>query len=146
MWSAEISTSAHPSGHNAPMRKKLRVLYNCSNCPAWCCTYPRVEVNNPDIERLAAFFGLSRTATIKRHLRKDSESGRFLLKQRRDEHFDHACKFLDKTTRMCKVYEARPLACRRYPGTARCGYYDFLMAERDRQRDDSLIATTDHRP
>jgi hypothetical protein len=40
------------------------------------------------------------------------------------------------------VYEARPAVCRDFPGTVRCGYYDFLSFERRNQEDEEYISTT----
>ena len=49
---------------------------------------------------------------------------------------------LDRKTRSCTVYEARPHTCRGYPYGARCGYYEFLKFEREHQADESFVATT----
>jgi len=35
--------------------------------------------------------------------------------------------------------------CRSYPGDGRCGYYDFLSAERRHQEDPELVAVTNNR-
>ncbi len=35
---------------------------------------------------------------------------------------------------------ARPGTCRKYPGSARCGYYEFLKFEREQQGDPEWIA------
>jgi hypothetical protein len=40
------------------------------------------------------------------------------------------------------VYEHRPRICRKFPGTVRCGYYDFLTFERRAQNDPEYIALT----
>ena len=42
-------------------------------------------------------------------------------------------------------YKARPAICRSYPGSGRCGYYDFLSFERRAQDDPEWVATTDNR-
>ena len=51
--------------------------------------------------------------------------------------------FLDEETRNCGIYEARPQICRDFPTQSRCGYYDFLMFEREVQDDPEWVATTD---
>jgi Fe-S-cluster containining protein len=68
--------------------------------------------------------------------------GEQVLRHRQDDIFATSCKFLDGETRQCTVYEHRPGICRRFPGTARCGYYDFLAFERRRQDDPEYIALT----
>ena len=40
------------------------------------------------------------------------------------------------------LYEVRPGVCRDYPDSKRCGYYDFLLFERDQQEDKKFVATT----
>ena len=42
---------------------------------------------------------------------------------------------------MCTIYHARPEICRDYPGTRKCGYYEFLMFERMLQEDDEFVPT-----
>ena len=37
-----------------------RVFFNCSKCPAFCCSvYERVEVTKRDLNRLARHFGVT---------------------------------------------------------------------------------------
>ena len=56
-----------------------------------------------------------------------------------DEIFGSACRFLDPERRRCTIYAARPRICRVYPGTPRCGFYDFLMSERRSQDDPEYV-------
>jgi len=42
----------------------------------------------------------------------DCNGNRFIMALRRDE---RGCHFLDKKTRFCSIYEARPILCRLYP-------------------------------
>ena len=58
--------------------------------------------------------------------------------------FGKVCRFFDIEARRCTIYEARPEICRKYPGTWRCGYYDFLMFERRAQDDDAWVAVTNN--
>ena len=51
--------------------------------------------------------------------------------------------FLDKETRNCTIYEGRPKICREFPTQKRCGYYEFLIWEREVQDDPDWVATTD---
>lgn len=123
------------------MGKRPRVLYNCKKCPAYCCSYPRIIVEKEDLERLASFFGLTRKAARKKFTKKGEEKGERVLRHQKDETYGSVCRFLDPDSRRCTVYEARPEICRDYPGTKRCGYYDFLCFERNLQEDPEFAAT-----
>ncbi len=120
------------------MGTKLPVFYNCAKCPGFCCTYPVIQLTPFDIKRLAKRFGISPKACREKYTKPDGEGGR-MMRHRQDDHFQTACQFLDIHTRRCTVYEHRPGPCRAYPGAVRCGYYDFLAAERDRQEDKDLV-------
>jgi Fe-S-cluster containining protein len=115
-------------------------FYDCSNCPAHCCSYDYIEVTARDVSRLAKHFELSEKKARKRFTKKHPEaSGTRVMRHKKDVHFGSACQFLDKETRQCTIYDARPAICRAYPGTPRCGFYDFLMAERRSQEDPEYV-------
>jgi Fe-S-cluster containining protein len=114
-------------------------FYDCSNCPAYCCTYDNIETTPSDIERLAKHHGVS-VAVARRRFTKPAEGGKIrVLRHQKDEVFGTACRFLDLETRRCTIYEGRPKICREYPGTVRCGFYDFLAAERSSQEDPEYV-------
>jgi|RhiMethySRZTD1v2_1073278.scaffolds.fasta_scaffold1079162_2 Fe-S-cluster containining protein len=115
-------------------------FYNCSNCPAYCCTYAIIEVKERDVERLAKHFEIDVETARKRFTKAGQEPGSMILRHKKDEHFGTACQFLDPETRQCGVYDARPGTCRAYPGAVRCGYYDFLSFERNIQEDETFVA------
>ena len=117
--------------------RALKVLFNCAKCPAYCCSYDRIEVTRADIARLAKYFNLSYEAAEKRYTKV--AYGDTVLRRRKDHIFKQVCQFLDPETRRCTVYEARPAVCRQYPDSLRCGYYDFLASERRRQVDPEFI-------
>lgn len=119
-----------------------RLSYNCDRCPAYCCSYPRIIVKKRDIERLAKHHGVSFDKARKKFTRKGHDKGEIILRHKDDEHFGSVCRFLDSETRQCTIYHARPGICREFPGTRRCGYYDFLMFERRTQEDDEYVSTT----
>ena len=49
------------------LKAKRRVSYDCSKCPAYCCSiYERVEVTPRDLRRLARHFGLTLEAASRR--------------------------------------------------------------------------------
>lgn len=121
----------------AAKKKKLHVLYNCSKCPAYCCSYDRIEVTKRDLLRIARHFGISYKQAEKRYTK--IAWGDRVLRHKKDHIFKHVCEFLDQEERRCTIYHARPGVCRGYPDSLRCGYYDFLSSERKRQGDDEFI-------
>ena len=126
---------------SSPEEKKrsLPVLYDCSKCPAYCCTYDWILVTRRDIERLAKRFSLSYEATEKKYTKYIKAYGKNVLRHRKDHIFKSACQFLDPIERRCTIYEHRPGVCREYPTTRRCGYFEFLKWERDQQDDPTFI-------
>jgi len=116
--------------------------YDCLKCPAYCCSYARIIVSKKDLERLAKHFGISAREARKRFTKKGEEKNERVLRHQADEHFGTICRFIDPETRGCTVYKARPKICREFPGTARCGYYEFLKFERRAQEDPEFVATT----
>lgn len=116
--------------------------YSCSKCPAYCCSYPEIEVGKRDIARLANHFALPYDVAEERFTKLEPKEGVRLLRHRKDHIFESVCAFLDPKTRRCGVYEARPGVCRDYPDSKRCGYYEFLKFERAHQADSKFIALT----
>lgn len=119
-------------------------FYQCSRCPAYCCSYPRIPVQRSDIRRLARYFGISTDAAARKFTKVGEAEGEIILRQAPDPVYGSACKFLDRETRGCTVYDARPEICREYPGCVRCGYYDFLSFERRIQGDPDFVPATFH--
>lgn len=119
-----------------------KVQYDCSKCPGYCCSYPRIEVKNADLKRLAKHFDLSLAAAEKKFTRwyKDEDEGdERILRHQKDEIYGSICKFFDTTERRCTIYEARPAVCREYPNGKKCGYYEFIKFERKHQDDKTFI-------
>jgi len=106
------------------------VFYNCDNCPSYCCSYTEIEVTFEDIERLALHLDADIDVVSRRFTMESKDPYTRVMRHFRDPVFGTACRLLDLETRRCKAYEARPTACRVYPGTSTCHYYQFLMAER----------------
>ncbi len=118
-------------------KKALRILYDCAQCPGYCCSYDRIEVTKKDIARLAKHFKLSYEEAEKK-LTKFAWGER-VLRHKKDHVFKSTCQFFDQTERRCTIYLARPGVCREYPDSVRCAYFDFLKAERVRQDDPEFI-------
>lgn len=114
-----------------------RIHFDCTKCPAFCCSiYERIAVTKRDIKRLAKHFDVSEETATKRYTRM--HSGERVLRRTPDRIFARACMFLDRETRGCTIYHARPGVCREYPDRPRCVYYDVLKFER-RQQDDPTV-------
>lgn len=114
------------------------MLYDCSKCPAYCCSYEYIIVTKRDIERLGKRFNLNYERAEHRFTKMIKGYGR-VLRHREDTIFKSTCQFLHPTERRCTVYEHRPGVCREFPETRRCHYFDFIERERDRQDDATYI-------
>lgn len=125
------------NGNPTVTSRSLRVLFNCSKCPAYCCSYDRIEVTRRDMLKIAKHFGISYNQAEKRYTK--IAFGSRVFRHKKDHIFKKVCQFLDSETRRCTIYEARPAVCREYPDSLRCGYYDFLASERRRQDDPEFI-------
>jgi Fe-S-cluster containining protein len=120
---------------------RLPVFYSCARCPAFCCSYPQIPVTPFDEERLARGLGTSVEDVRSRITKVGYEKNTRVMRHKEDRIFNSVCRFLDSEARRCTIYSFRPRACREYPGTIRCGYYDFLTAERARQENPELVMT-----
>ena len=120
---------------------KKKIDYDCSKCPGYCCTYPRIEVKDKDLKRLARHFSLDVETAGRRFTRFYNDDGirERILRHQKDEVYGSICRFFDTDARRCTIYEARPSVCRDYPDGRTCGYYTFLRFERKHQEDDSFI-------
>lgn len=123
---------------SGPAPKAPRLRYDCSRCPGYCCTYPRIEVLDEDIERLAAHFGITAEQAERRFTKRYGSDER-VLRHQKDTIYGTICRFFDREQRRCTVYEARPAVCRSYPNGSTCGYYTFLQFERRHQGDPDFI-------
>jgi uncharacterized protein len=118
-------------------KKTLRILYDCAQCPGYCCSYDRIEVTKKDIARLAKHFSLTYEAAEKKFTK--FAWGERVLRHKKDHIYKSMCQFFDQSERRCTIYLARPEVCREYPDGGRCAYFDFLKAERVRQDDPEFI-------
>lgn len=121
--------------------KARKVDYDCSKCPGYCCSYPRIEVLDKDVKRLARHFDIEVPVAERRFTRiyRDGDTVERVLRHQKDEIYGSICRFFDTDERRCTIYEARPSVCRDYPNGRHCGYYTFLRFERGHQEDDSFI-------
>jgi len=122
-------------------KKTISIRFDCSKCPGYCCSYPRIEVKPRDVERLAKHFETSVAEAQRRFTRiyKSDEGEERILRHRKDDVYGSICRFFDTTERRCTIYVARPTVCRQYPNGAKCGYYDFIQFERKHQDDPDFV-------
>ncbi len=116
--------------------------YDCLKCVAYCCTYTHIPINKTDAARLARHFGVTPEMAERRYTKKGDKDNPRVIRHTEDPHFETSCMFLDKDTRNCTIYAARPKICRDFPTQSRCGYYEFLKFEREVQDDPNWVATT----
>lgn len=117
--------------------------YDCLKCPGYCCSYPVIEVKDGDARRIARHFGIALQEAEQRFF-KSAHGYQRIMRRKADHHFGRICRFFDTEQRRCTIYQARPSACRAFPGAARCGYWDFLAFERGSQDDEAYVSTTWH--
>ena len=119
----------------------MKIQFDCSTCPGYCCSHPRIAVSEHDIKRLAKHFDVSEAEAKERYtyhfLTKDADEQ--ILRHHKDHVYKTICRFFDRDERRCTIYEARPNVCRKYPYGNKCGYYDFLKFERIHQDDEEFI-------
>ncbi len=112
--------------------------YDCAECQAYCCSYPIIEVKRKDSKLLARHLDLQQDAFLERYTRQEKHEGKKvrILRHTADRSLGAtSCIFLDKQTRRCTVYGARPRICRDHPGDeARCEWYDRMILERKGRR------------
>ncbi len=119
-------------------KKAKPVFYDCEKCPAFCCgVYPRVRVEDSDVERMAMHYELTFAEAEKRFTK--TVAGERLLRRKRDHLLGETCKFLVADKRGCTIYAARPEVCRIFPAKPRCAYYDLWQFEQEQQSNRGLI-------
>ena len=111
--------------------------YDCTKCPAYCCSYTRIIVNKRDLNRLARHFDVDVEVAQKRFTKV--VEGEQVLRHQKDKIYGSVCMFLDIKARRCTIYNARPGVCHEYPDQPRCGYFEFLKWERAHQGDDEFV-------
>ena len=80
---------------------------------------------------MAAHYEIAFTDAEKRFTK--TVDGERIMRRRKDDLLGESCKFLDKQSRGCTIYEARPEVCRDFPNARRCAYYDLWQFEQDQQ-------------
>ncbi|HSE97330.1 MAG TPA: hypothetical protein VLD57_03600, partial [Blastocatellia bacterium] len=83
-------TNGHKPSSNG---RSLPVFFNCSACPAYCCSYDRICVGRCDIKRLARHFRISYEQAEQRYTK--IARGDRVLRHHKDHIFKTVCRFLD---------------------------------------------------
>jgi Fe-S-cluster containining protein len=78
---------------------------DCRTC-ANCCRSQYPTFSRPEVERIAAYIGLSAEALRTRYLTSDADSGKYITREL-------PCPFLEGN--LCAIYEVRPAVCAGYP-------------------------------
>jgi len=122
--------------------KRAKPKFDCLACPGKCCTYDLIEVTRADVQKLAKHHGLDFGAALQRFTKEAKQDGKTItiLRHRKDDVYDTACRFLHPVRRICTIYDARPQVCHDYPHGQTCGYFNYLMWERKHQDDPEFVA------
>ena len=83
--------------------------FDCSKCPGYCCTYPRIVISLKDLRRIARHFEISEDEARNRYTKRYQEHGEdeTILKHKRDSVYASICRFFDSDERRCTIYKAR---------------------------------------
>ena len=89
--------------------EELQLVTNCSSCIHKCCHQPYdwVFLTTREIKAIRSRTGLSEAEFVTE--RKNLNSGLTF------QTLNLPCRFLDKESGLCTVYEERPLVCRIFP-------------------------------
>lgn len=101
----------------------LQYQFKCHRCGICCVDCHPIGIDEQDIPRMAEALGIDVPEFKTKYLaiwRKRISSGNEVIESLySDEHYvlkrDSPCPFFDFETRLCKIYDARPLVCRHYP-------------------------------
>jgi len=140
-----MSKKKKKAGRELPvLQKPKKPKYDCNECAGYCCSYDLIEITKADAARLAKHHGLPVEEAKRKFTKPEKRDGKEILALRHREDFVYSttCMFLHPKKRICTVYSARPGVCRSYPHGDTCGYFQFLMWEREHQDDPDFVATT----
>ena len=64
------------------MKRALPVFYDCTKCPAYCCSYARIEVKPRDVTRLARHFEIGVEQALSRFTKRGEDPGEIVLRHK----------------------------------------------------------------
>lgn len=139
--------------------------YDCSKgaCGGWCCSFPRVHISEHEHRAIADHLRIPVSKLRRKYLALDPDANpgdpdeKWLFRRKPDpdgftrpedveveedtpetEKVGHICAFFDRKKRNCMIYTVRPLTCREFPNSHKCGYYDALMFFREQSGDPQM--------
>lgn len=95
---------------------------DCTSC-ANCCKQMTPTFTPKDIKRAAAFLNMTPAAFKQKWLTKEKDSKDWVNK-------NQPCQFLDLSTNLCTIYEARPKDCAGFPHLAKHKVEDYIHIHR----------------
>ena len=78
---------------------------DCRTC-ANCCRSQHPTFSRPEVQRIAAYLGITVEELRRRYLTSDADSGKYITREL-------PCPFLENN--LCAIYEVRPAVCAGYP-------------------------------
>jgi Fe-S-cluster containining protein len=78
---------------------------DCRTC-ANCCRSQHPTFSRPEVQRIAAYLGLTVEELRTRYLTSDADSGKYITREL-------PCPFLENN--LCAIYDVRPAVCAGYP-------------------------------
>lgn len=112
------SQRSTPWYENVPSNQSLP--FDCTGCGKCCQTKGEVYLNPSETKEAAAVLNMSIDEFKDKYTSRDVTGKKIkdswtVLKQKKDSKGIEGCIFLDEETKMCSIYEARPLQCSTYP-------------------------------
>src|SRR5579863_4003906 len=92
------------------MAEEIEQQNDCSQCGN-CCRVATVRITERDVERLLRHLGMGRSEFLATYTVESEDEGRILRRK------EEGCVFLEGN--LCRVYEARPDTCQRFPHMVR---------------------------
>ena len=132
----------------APAKKTKKMTYDCSKCgPAFCCSFPVIELSKAEARVMAEHKGMSTSAFEKKYLKRNThkpanKDNVFIFKHKKhpDKVTKSICTFFVKG-KGCSMYDVRPETCRGWGSDGKCNIYDFLATMREHTDDPTYVPT-----
>ena len=112
--------------------------FDCTGCGKCCQTKGEVYLNPNETKQAAAVLNISIDKFKDEYTSRDVTGEKIkdswtVLKQKKDSEGIEGCIFLEEGTKMCSIYEARPLQCSTYP------FWPRIMESIDSWNDEVVI-------
>lgn len=89
---------------------QIASAFECQRCGNCCTKTKHIKLTQRDIARMIAGYGLHRDSFVTHNTPHGNKflAGDFIK-------HDHPCQFYDASIPGCKIYDARPTVCRKFP-------------------------------